>query len=191
MLFDKIPLLYGSGVIPRRFKEIRETVKNVIMNTFFDESYLGSYLKQKAGQMMQDVKLEEKFTKILNSPEVEAVVEKKLAELSSRPEGVMFAMMGINPVQLKPIIMPFVVGMGSELLQVLGKNMDLTQFISLERIRKELDDLMTTKLQELTPERVKKLMEDVIQEHLGWLVVWGNVFGGLIGIITRLVQLLF
>lgn len=62
---------------------------------------------------------------------------------------------------------------------------------------------MTTKLQgkdsvwstlltvsaELTPERVKQLMEDVIREHLGWLIVWGNVFGGVIGIIAKAVQL--
>ena len=40
MLFDKVPFLYGSGVIPNRFKEIRETVKNVILATFFDEIYL-------------------------------------------------------------------------------------------------------------------------------------------------------
>ncbi len=41
---------------------------------------------------------------------------------------------------------------------------------------------MTEKLQELTPEKVKELMEDVIRTHLGWLVVWGNVFGSLIGL---------
>eukprot|EP00494_Astrolonche_serrata_P011523 UN11608 len=35
MLFDEIPFLYGSGVIPRRFKEIRQAVKKVIMEKFF------------------------------------------------------------------------------------------------------------------------------------------------------------
>ena len=36
MLFDSVCGLPGSGVIPRRFKEIREVVKNTIMKTFFD-----------------------------------------------------------------------------------------------------------------------------------------------------------
>ena len=27
MLFDRVPLLYGSGVIPNRFREIRATIK--------------------------------------------------------------------------------------------------------------------------------------------------------------------
>jgi len=189
MLFDKIPFLYGSGVIPRRFKEIRETVKNVIMKTFFDEVYLENYLKQKAGQLSQSVNFADQLNKILASPEVEAVIEKKLAELGTRPEGAMFAMMGINPVMLKPIIMPFVIGMGTELFQLFGKNFDPTQFISIGRIRAELDDLMTTKLEELTPNRVKKLIEDVIEEHLGWLIIWGNVFGGLIGIVTQSIEM--
>ena len=28
------------------------------------------------------------------------------------------------------------------------------------------------------------MMANVIREHLGWLVVWGNVFGGLIGAVV-------
>ena len=38
-----------------------------------------------------------------------------------------------------------------------------------------------TRWQELTPARVKHLLESVIRSHLGWLVVWGNIFGGCIG----------
>ena len=38
------------------------------------------------------------------------------------------------------------------------------------------------RVQELTAERVKSLVEDVIRKQLGWLVVWGNVFGALIGV---------
>jgi hypothetical protein len=31
---------------------------------------------------------------------------------------------------------------------------------------------------------VKNLLEEVIRKHLGWLILWGNVFGGLIGILS-------
>lgn len=34
--------------------------------------------------------------------------------------------------------------------------------------------------------KVKELVEDMIRTHLGWLVVWGNLFGGLIGLICQL-----
>ncbi len=29
------------------------------------------------------------------------------------------------------------------------------------------------------------MMEDVIRSHLGWLIVWGNVFGGALGILAH------
>lgn len=42
-------------------------------------------------------------------------------------------------------------------------------------------------VQELTADRVKKLIEVIMKTHLGWLVVWGNIFGGLIGIVSEAV----
>ena len=38
------------------------------------------------------------------------------------------------------------------------------------------------KLEQLDAGTVKRMMEEVIRQHLGWLVVWGNVFGGLLGL---------
>merc|ERR1719493_159361 len=51
MLFDKIPGVAGSGVIPSRFVEIREIVKRMIMKNFFDEVYLSYFLKKKLLRM--------------------------------------------------------------------------------------------------------------------------------------------
>ena len=39
------------------------------------------------------------------------------------------------------------------------------------------------KLNELTPEQIKVIIKDIIHKHLGWLVVWGGVFGFLIGLV--------
>lgn len=35
------------------------------------------------------------------------------------------------------------------------------------------------------PHGPTQLMESVVRKHLGWLIVWGNVFGGLIGVIAH------
>ena len=50
-----------------------------------------------------------------------------------------------------------------------------------------IDELITKRLDELTPVMVKSLVQELIKEHLGWLVVWGGVFGGLIGLFTAVV----
>eukprot|EP00003_Mantamonas_plastica_P030021 TRINITY_DN726_c2_g1_i3.p1 TRINITY_DN726_c2_g1~~TRINITY_DN726_c2_g1_i3.p1 ORF type:complete len:357 (-),score=105.64 TRINITY_DN726_c2_g1_i3:74-1144(-) len=186
MLFDKVPGLAGSGVIPTRFKEIRETVKNTMMKTFFDVTFLEKYIKQKTGQLTANLNIEEKIGKMLESEAVDKIIETKLQELSERPEGMMFAMMGVNPTSLKPLIKPFVLGMGSDIAPLMLDMFNPTKMMNIDKVRAEIDNLMTTKLEELTPEIVKKLMEEVIRKHLGWLIVWGNVFGGLIGVVSKL-----
>ena len=55
-------------------------------------------------------------------------------------------------------------------------------------IRGEIDKVLTERMTTLTPLRVKHMMSVVIREHLGWLVVWGNVFGGLIGVASWLAK---
>ena len=54
--------------------------------------------------------------------------------------------------------------------------------------QREVDRLLEKRLESLGPEQVKHIIEDVIRRHLGWLVVWGNVFGGLIGLAAFLLS---
>ena len=53
-------------------------------------------------------------------------------------------------------------------------NHDHGVFDNLERI-------IDKRLEELTPNQVKDIIKNIIEKHLGWLVVWGGVFGFLIG----------
>ena len=45
MLFEKVPLLYGSGVIPARFEAFKESIKNLMMNQFFTQEQLDKFFK--------------------------------------------------------------------------------------------------------------------------------------------------
>jgi hypothetical protein len=82
------------------------------------------------------------------------------------------------------LIKPFVIGMADDIAPMLGTLFDAKSILSVDKLRSEIDLLMTEKLLELTPERVRDLLEEVIRTHLGWLVVWGNVFGSLIGLVS-------
>ena len=55
MLFEKVPLLYGSGVIPLKFEEIKEGIKNLIMNEFFSNNSLENFLKNTSAQITSKV----------------------------------------------------------------------------------------------------------------------------------------
>lgn len=189
MLFDRIPFLYGSGVIPRQFVEIRESVKNTILKTFFDEEYLETYVNERAKGMLGELNLGGRIKEGLEKPEFDERLVKKMTEMSEKPEGMliqtMAQMFGGVPL-LVPVIKPLIVGFADEFAGSLTDNFDISEFVSIPKIRKEIDTLMTEKLLLLTPEKVKGLMEEVIREHLSWLIIWGNVFGGLLGIVSQL-----
>jgi hypothetical protein len=52
MLFDRVPGLLGSGVIPRHFQEIRLSVKSMCFAMFFEEEKIKSYLSTHSGDVV-------------------------------------------------------------------------------------------------------------------------------------------
>ncbi len=83
--------------------------------------------------------------------------------------------------QMIPMIKPALSGLSTSMIE----NLDMKKIVSVPRLKQEIDLLMTEKLELLTPELVKTLIEKMIRKHLGWLIVWGNVFGGVIGLVSQ------
>ncbi len=55
-------------------------------------------------------------------------------------------------------------------------------------ISEHIELIVDARLNELTPDMVKNIIQHMIKKHLGWLVVWGGVFGGLIGLIASYIS---
>jgi len=47
-----------------------------------------------------------------------------------------------------------------------------------------VDSIIDDRLNQLTPVMIKEIVQHLISKHLGWLVVWGGVLGGLIGLVS-------
>jgi uncharacterized membrane protein YheB (UPF0754 family) len=47
----------------------------------------------------------------------------------------------------------------------------------------KIEQIIDNRLADLTPKMVKEIIQKMIRKHLGWLVVWGGVFGCLIGLV--------
>ena len=50
-----------------------------------------------------------------------------------------------------------------------------------------MDKIISDKIDCITPIMVKNIIQDIIKKHLGWLVVWGGVFDGIIGFIASII----
>lgn len=186
MLFDKVPFLYGSGVIPARFREIRTTIKDLILTHFFEEEYLRRFIEEHAELFPSAEELEGKLVAVLESERADEAIRNQLERLKEGPFGMMVRMAGVD--MLKPLIQQFLIGLAAELAPQLSK-LSGQDALDIPALRERVGLLLESKLVELTPEIVKQMMERVIREHLGWLIVWGNVFGGAIGLVSRVLAL--
>lgn len=152
MLFDRIPFLYGSGIIPARFKEIRQTVKDTIMVTFFDEEYLVKYLDTHIPKFLDALDLPGKLEAELAKPDTDALIEAKLNEVVGRGDStaqvLMMASMAMGGVKgMVPHIKPLLVSFGKELAAALASkfNTDVAMQ-NVDKLRLTLDNLMEEKL---------------------------------------------
>ena len=84
---------------------------------------------------------------MLESPEVDALIDKGLDDLGKSPEGMMLMMMNIPPQQLKPMVKPFLISMAPEVGPLLASSFDINTILPVAKLREEIDALMTEKLQ--------------------------------------------
>ena len=174
MLFEKIPLLYGSGVILDKFEDIKIGIKNLILKELFTETQINNFL------------LDNKVTSsdtIINKIDFDKVFIGLVEAIEGSQLGGMLTMVGgrkaLDPLKdpftkkLKIIIEDFVTENTSS-----DNNSDTTASLLLK-----IENILDARLADLSPEDIKLIVQKMIKEHLGWLVVWGGVFGGLLGLL--------
>lgn len=188
MLFEKVPGLYGSGVIPARFEEFKLGIENLMMSQFFTDENIDRFLSQE-GEGMQPINLAPVLEKLDFDPAFNALVE----TVEQSQLGGMLAMFGGSEA-IEPLKTPFIEKMKSSLVDIsqsddfyhLLKD-EIEQPALLDEMRAKICNIVKQRLDELTPELVKDIIQEMIRVHLGWLIVWGGVFGGVIGLIAAFI----
>jgi len=188
MLFEKIPFLYGSGVVPAHFEEFKSGIRNLMMQQFFTAENVERFLS--AGSLSSaQFNLKPVIEKVDLNPTYDGLVEVIL----NSSFGGMLGMFG-GEEALKPLREPFIKHMKSSIIDLTEKEDFLTllknemeQPDMMQDILTKIEQIIEQRLNELTPLLVKEIIQAMIKKHLGWLVVWGGVFGGLIGLASALI----
>ena len=174
MLFEKIPLIYGSGVVPLRFDDFRHGIKMLLLNEFFSREHIARFLAEHDGLSASVVSAKIDRDKVFES----------LADaIEQSPMGSMLGMLGGRQA-LEPLREP----VGEKLNELIAEVMNGADDSLADTLATQVEDIVERRLAELTPHKVKQIVEDMIRQHLGWLVVWGGIFGGLIGLVTGIVR---
>jgi len=182
MLFERVPLLYGSGVIPARFEAFKEAIKNLMMNEFFTREQLENFFKNEEKKInLEPIIQETDFTPAFDA------LSKTVMESSF---GGMLGMFG-GEAALDGLREPFSLKMKSAVIKIVNStafNETLQQHMQSSSLSDDMlssiENVINARLEELTPQMVKEIVQKLIKEHLQWLVVWGGVFGGLIGLVS-------
>ncbi|TKI68942.1 DUF445 domain-containing protein [Sulfurimonas crateris] len=182
MLFEKVPLLYGSGVIPARFEAFKESIKNLMMSQFFTKEQLEYFFKN------EEKKIE--LTPIIEATDFSPAFDALSKTVMESSFGGMLGMFGGESV-LENLREPFSQKMKSAVIKIVQSetfNYTLQKHLQnstlSDDMMKSIEDIIEIRLNELTPVMVKDIVQKLIKEHLSWLVVWGGVFGGAIGLIS-------
>lgn len=187
MLFERVPYLYGSGIVPLYFEEFKIGIKQLIMNQFFTQSNIQRFFEQNLHHNKKNLPIEH----ILNSIDLELIYQRLVEAILESKFGSMLAMVG-GEKALAPIKEPLIKklhGTVHEIIESETFQKALVQESISTEVQHKIEAMVDERLKELTPMMVKKIIQDMMQKHLGWLVVWGGVFGGLIGVVLEIVHL--
>ncbi len=193
MLFEKVPLLYGSGVIPARFEALKTALHQMVMTQFFSAENMQRLATTVNDNTNSDNAVALKLQPVIEAIDLNPAFTALLDTVQKSSLGGMLAMFG-GAQMLLPLQQPFVDNLRASLIEMAQSpevqqqlQQQLASSDNLAQFQPKIAALVQARLDELTPQLVKELIQQLIQEHLGWLVVWGGVFGALIGLVSSLV----
>ncbi len=174
MLFERVPGLYGSGIIPRNFNTFKAALRDMMMEQFFSND---TVQKMAAQQLPGKASIQEKI-------DLDKIFDGLMVAVQQSSLGNMLNMVG-GIAALEPMRESVNAKLTVIINEVLD-DLEQEKQQSVEKIPLAISGLIDKRLAELTPQLVKDLVYQLIHQHLGWLVVWGVIFGGVIGAIFSL-----
>jgi len=187
MLFERVPGLYGSGVVQLRFHEFKLGIRNLIMEQFFHTADLEAWFHE-IGESPERV--QESLNRTVDALDLDQAFESLIDVIMASSFAGMLNMFGGRGA-LENLREPFVERMRGYIQSRLAEpdfqrqlHQAMRAAMDEQAIRDRLERLIDQRLDTMTPPMVKEIMQRMIRKHLGWLVVWGCAFGGLIGLVV-------
>lgn len=186
MLFERVPGLYGSGVIPARFEDIKREIRRLVMEQFFSSQQMERFMARRSRPEESNIE----FDALIDGTDISPAFDALVSVVNDSSLGGLLRTFGGSRA-LEPMREPFEIKMRQAFKDLTSTRSfqsavqsQLNSPAAQETVRAKVETLVEERLDELTAQQVKEIMLKMISDHLGWLVVWGGVFGGIMGLLT-------
>lgn len=172
MIFEKVPFLYGSGVIINRFSDFKESIKKLIINEFFNKEHIEQFFLQNNPISNE---------KITNKIDFDKIFEGLVDAIIKSPMGSMIDMFG-GVSALEPLRGAIIEKLKNIVAEITNPELENNSNDFTKSLTSQIEVIIDKRLADLTPQMVKNMIQNIIHKHLSWLVIWGAVFGGIMGL---------
>ncbi len=179
MLFEKIPFIYGSGVVQNNFNQFKVAIKGLVLEEFFNRDNILNLASNMKTHNADDIS---------HFIDPNKIFDEFVEAIEASPLSGMLTMVGGSRA-LEPLRTPIAEKFSKLVLEVeqniKEKSLDM---IRDDNFFLDIESLIDSRLEQLTPKYVKEIISKMIYQHLGWLVVWGGIVGGIVGLVVSLIR---
>ncbi len=188
MLFEKVPGFYGSGIIPLHFEQFKDGFHNLVMRELFTKQSVGRFFSAQSNGADSSID----FDPVIRNLNLDDTYDQLEAIIMSSSFGGMIGLIG-GKKALEPMREPFKNIMHDFLFKTVHSPIfqkavhgQIKSVVTSDDFISRIGVIVRERLDELTPQMITEIIQRMIREHLGWLVVWGAVIGGLIGLVSAI-----
>ncbi|PIF04853.1 MAG: DUF445 domain-containing protein [Arcobacter sp.] len=151
MLFEKVPFLYGSGVIENKFDSFKNSIHNLMMNEFFTKENLKSFFASELDSAKNNID----FEKILHKTDFSPAYDSLKTAVMESSFGNMLGMFG-GEQALEPLKEPFIEKLQKSIVEI--SNTKAFQEMLNESLKEDnLSDEIYDKLSVIVNKRLNEL----------------------------------
>ena len=157
MLFEKVPFVYGSGIIPKNFLIFKQAIKDLVIKEFFSRNNVEVFTSKIS---------EEAIISISKNINYNNIFEGLTESIESSQLGGMLSMVG-GKKALEPLRKPIKIKLET-LFKSIIENEKHSNFGDeiVDNVYLRIEKLIDDRLNELSPQDVKKIIQNLIDKHL-------------------------
>jgi uncharacterized membrane protein YheB (UPF0754 family) len=100
-------------------------------------------------------------------------------------EGMMLSMLGVQKEALEPLLMPAVIATLSDLAPIVADILEPSDVITPDAFLDAMERVVSHRTASLDVDDLKGIVSGVLSPHLSMLVLWGSLFGVVVGLFAE------